>query len=90
MEIEDGEKEWQFLYDNLSNANRIPITFTRVEQGAEKWLCVGRGKLYIYIIRGQVIVKVKEFYSVLGLFQVICPNFLLCISFSTSCKKDQN
>lgn len=45
----------------LSNANRIPITFTRVEEGADKCLFVGRGKLYINITRGQVVVKVKDF-----------------------------
>ena len=83
-------KRMTFSLWQLSNANRIPITFTGVKEGADKWLFVGRGKLYINIIRGQVIVKVKDFYSVLGLFQVIFPSFLLCISSATSCKKNQN
>lgn len=83
-------KRMTFSLWQLSNANRIPITFTRVEEGAYKWLFVGRGKLYRDVTRGQVTIKGKDFCSVLGLFQVIFPKFLFCISSAKSCKKDQN
>lgn len=80
-------KKNDFSLWQLSNANRIPITCTGVEEGAGKWLFVGKGKVYINIIGGQVIVKIKDFYGALGLFQVIFPNCLLCISSATPCKK---